>query len=397
MASIHMRILYIHNYYLQAGGEDAAFQIEVDLLRQKGHEVQTYEEHNSVIATRNPLAVALDTIWSERSRTHLEGILKGFKPDIVHFQNTFPLVSPSAYYVSRSAGAAVVQTLQNYRLLCPVATFYREGHVCTDCSGRIMAYPGVLRACYHNSRSRTAVIASMLTLHHILGTWHHQIDAYIALTQFAREKFIEGGFSPNRLYIKPNMISHDPVPAIGGGSFALFAGRLTKEKGIRTLLSAWKGSAYPLKIIGDGPMKKEVLQMLGNSSEYRSIEYLGELLRPSVFILMKKADVLIFPSEWFEGFPLVIAEALACGLPVITSDIGSQAEIIRNGYSGLHFRSGDPDDLRTKVDWLLNHPDSQEKMGRNARKEYEEKYTPERNYQILLDIYARAIENRGRR
>jgi glycosyltransferase involved in cell wall biosynthesis len=390
MSSLH--VLMVHNYYLHAGGEDVAFHNEIELLRRNGHAVQTFEEHNARIADLNPISAAFGTIWSEKSRKRLTEILEVEKPDIVHFQNTFPLISPSAYYACHHAKAAVVQTLQNYRLLCPVATFYRDSHLCEDCLGKPITWPGILHACYRDSRSQTAVVTAMLAAHRALGTWHNMVDAYIALTEFSRAKFIEGGLPSRKIFLKPNGTSSDPGQKQVNGDFALFVGRLTEEKGIRTLLSAWRTLSIPLRIAGDGPLREELIRDLQTQNS-QSIEYLGTLPHDEVLTLMKEARILIFPSEWYEGFPLTIAEALACALPIITSNIGSQAEIIRNGYSGLHFRVGEMADLREKIQWCFQNSKEVLRMGENARREYERKYTPERNYEMLIDVYQHALEN----
>jgi glycosyltransferase involved in cell wall biosynthesis len=388
-----MKILLAHNYYLQPGGEDVAFRTEIELLQEHGHTVQVYEEHNSRIDQLNPVSVAIETIWSESSRQKLIAILNQFRPDVVHFQNTFPLISPSAYYACRRVNASVVQTLQNYRLLCPAATLYRDGHICEECLGKPVTLPGIVHACYHSSYIHSGALTAMLTAHRVIGTWQNRVDAYIALTEFAREKFIEGGLPANKIYLKPNVTSFRPSQKQGHGEFALFAGRLTEEKGLRTLLSAWRLLNYPLKIAGDGPLSNYVLQEL-EKNEHKSVQYLGRLSHQEVSTLMKNARVLIFPSEWYEGFPLTIAESLACGLPIIASDIGSQAEIIQDGYSGLHFRAGDEGDLREKVQWVFQNPADVLRMSENALYVYQEKYTPEKNYEELINIYSRALENR---
>jgi glycosyltransferase involved in cell wall biosynthesis len=388
-----VNILLVHNYYLQPGGEDVAFRTEADLLRRYGHTVTLFEEHNTRVADIHPLSMAIKTIWSEATRRRLLSVLDLEQPDIVHFQNTFPLISPSAYYACHQAGASVVQTLQNYRLLCPVAIFYRDGHVCEDCLGKPLPWPGIVHACYHNSHIHSGVVAGMLATHRILRTWHREVDAYIALTNFARDTFIEGGLPSRKIFLKPNLTSFISRAPSESREYALFVGRLSEEKGIRTLLSAWGSLSIPLKIAGDGPMRNYLLQELDRLN-LPTIDYLGSVPHQELETWMSNARILVFPSTWYEGFPLTIAEAFACYLPVITSNIGSQAEIVRNEYSGLHFRVGDAADLAEKVKWCFEHPQSVLRMGRNARQEYEEKYTPEINYQQLMNIYSQALANR---
>jgi glycosyltransferase involved in cell wall biosynthesis len=234
----------------------------------------------------------------------------------------------------------------------------------------------------------------MLATHRALGTWRNKVDAYIALTEFARDKFIKGGLPAHKVFLKPNIVSSDPGPNQGKGNFALFVGRLSEEKGVSTLLSAWKLLSFPLKIAGDGPMRGELLQSL-KDPDLHAIEYLGALSHAEVISLMKQARVLIFPSEWYEGFPMTIAEAFACGVPVIASRLGAMAEIIRDGETGYLFMPGDYKEIAEKVKRLWNKPAEMLRLGKNARIEYEQKYTPEKNYQLLMNIYSRALGNKS--
>jgi glycosyltransferase involved in cell wall biosynthesis len=233
----------------------------------------------------------------------------------------------------------------------------------------------------------------MLAVHRMLGTWRNKVDAYVALTEFGRRKFIEGGIPADKIFLKPNIVSSDPGVKQGNGDFALFVGRLSEEKGIRTLLAAWKLLSIPLKIVGDGPMKSELLQNLQDPS-LQAVTYLGVLSHNDVISLMKQARILIFPSEWYEGFPLTIAEAFACGLPILASRLGAMAEIIRDKETGILFSPGDYKEVADKVVQLWDDFAELSRIGQNARREYEQKYTPERNYEMLIDIYSRAIKNK---
>jgi glycosyltransferase involved in cell wall biosynthesis len=386
------RILTVHNSYQQDGGEDVVFTAEAALLRQHGHEVVEYREDNRRIEEMSRLTVAARTIWSRSARERLLQVVRDVHPDVVHFHNTFLLVSPAAYYACREAGVPVVQTLHNYRLLCPAACFYRDGQVCEACLGRTPPWPGVVHACYRASRSQTAVVAAMLTVHRALKTWREQVDLYIALTAFARRKFIEGGLPREKLVIKPNFVYPDPGVKEGSGGYALFVGRLSPDKGLRILLRAWRRiQGIPLKIVGDGLLMDEVRafvqeQQLGN------IEVLGRRPRQEVLALMQGASFLVFPSEWYECFPVTIAEAFACGVPVVASSLGAMAEIVHDGRTGLHFKPGDPEDLAAKVEWAWGHSEGMAVMRREARAEYEGKYAAGRNYQRLIEIYQMAID-----
>lgn len=383
-----MRILLVHNFYQQAGGEDVVFKNESNLLRDYGHNVFHYTAANADLLQLPKLRAAQETVWSRSSNQRLRNVLQEVKPDIVHFHNTFMRISPSAYYACHKVGAAVVQTLHNYRLLCPTATFYRDGKICEGCLGQKFPIPSLQHACYHHSRSQTAIVVTMLMTHHLLRTWHTQVDAYIALTQFAREKFVQGGLPKDKIYVKPNFVQieqgkdndHD-------GQFILFVGRLSPEKGIQQLLQASCHLRHiPIKIVGDGPLQEEVSKYI-NKQQLTNIEVLGQQKHNEIYALMKRATFLIFPSQWYEGFPITIIEALASGLPVVATRLGAMAEVVQDGKTGLHFEPNNIADLVTKVEWAWNHPEKMKQMSAAARCEYEKLYTAERNYEQLITIY----------
>lgn len=386
-----MRILLVHNRYLQPGGEDVVFAAERALLTRSGHEVVPFIEQNAQFDGLNLLGVAVSTVWSRAAQRRLSQMLQEMHPDVVHFHNIFPMISPAAYYVCRKDEVPVVQTLHNYRLLCPNALFFRDGHICEDCMGKI-PWPGVVHACYRGSRAASTVIAAMLVVHRFLGTWTQRVDMYIALTEFARQKFIEGGLPAEKIAVKPNFVHPDPGPGEGQGGFALFVGRLSQEKGLDTLLAAWERlqGRVSLKIVGDGPLASEVAAA---AERLDGVEWLGRKPREEVLDLMKQASFLILPSKIYENFPMTIAEAFATGLPVVASNLGAMATLIDHERTGLHFRPGGAEDLAAKVEWLLSHPVVLTQMRKEARAEYEAKYTAERNYRMLMEIYARAIEN----
>lgn len=385
-------VLVIHNHYQHSGGEDTVFTAEKAMLRRQGHQNFEYVEHNDRINDMSLLKGAVDTVWSRSSQSMLCQLLKKANPSIAHFHNTFLLISPSAYYVCQDAGVPVVQTLHNYRLLCPTATLFRQGKVCEDCLNKTPPWPGVLHRCYRDSASQTLVVALMLTLHRWMRTWSQQVDLYIALTEFAKRKFVEGGLSADRIVVKPNFIHPDPGVGSGRGNHALFVGRISSEKGLQTLIQAWQDlEDIPLKIAGEGPLLGEFHTAV-EMQDLNQVELLGRLSHKQVLALMRDARFLVFPSECYEGFPMTIAEAFACGVPVVTSKLGGMAEIVKDSYTGLHFEPGNTSDLATKVDWAWTHPRRIEEMGENARREYEDKYTAEMNYELLLQIYQRVLD-----
>ena len=387
-----MRLLLVHNYYRQPGGEDAVFEAEKAMLEEMGHEVVALVEDNARLIGMSRLSAAGRAVWSREVRAKLRGLIRETRPMVAHFHNTFLMVSPAAYSVCKEAGVPVVQTLHNYRLLCPPANFFRNGGPCEDCLGRL-PWPGVLHACWRGSRAETAVVTMMLAVHRLLKTWAQQVDLYIALTEFARQKFVEGGLPARKIFVKPNFVYPDPGEGPHRGNYALFVGRLSPEKGLRTLLSAWQlVKTTPLKVVGDGLLRRDVERFVAR--EGLSVDVLGRRPREEVFRLMRQARALVFPSEWYEGFPVTIVEAFACGLPVLASRLGAMAEIVEDGRTGLLCNPGDPEDLAAKVEWAWSHPQAMTEMGREARREYEEKYTAERNYELLMQIYERAMREK---
>jgi glycosyltransferase involved in cell wall biosynthesis len=386
-----MKVLMIHNRYQQPGGEDEVFLAEASLLESYAHRVVRYSTHNDRVAEMNRLALAGNTLWNSSTYQELRALIRQERPRVAHFHNIFPLISPAGYYAAKAEGVPVIQTLHNYRLLCPNAQFFRDGRVCEDCMGKVIPWPGVVHKCYRGSRAASAVVTAMLATHRASHTWTEMVDMYVVLTDFARRKFIEGGLPARKLTIKPNFVYPDPGPGEGRGGYALFVGRLSPEKGIGTLLAAWERlkEQIPLKVVGDGPLAELVASA---ASRYPYLEYLGYRSAEEVHGLLKEASVLIFPSEWYETFGRVAAEAFATATPVIAADIGAVAELVEHGRTGLRFRPGDPEDLAAQVGWFLSHPEEHSRLRSEARAEFEAKYTAERNYQTLMKIYESTLE-----
>jgi glycosyltransferase involved in cell wall biosynthesis len=389
-----MKLLIVHNRYRYWGGEDQVFRSENALLRSAGHQVLEYTRHNSEIQENGILSKArlgLQTLWARDTQQELRAILRREKPHVVHFHNTFPLISPAAYYTCQEEGIPVVQSLHNSRFVCPAATFYREGKVCHECLGKAVPLPAIAHGCYHNSRLQTAVVAGMVVTHRMLKTWQRQVDAYVAFTEFSRQRFIAAGLPPEKIFLKPHFLLSDPGVKQQQGEYALYAGRLSPEKGIRTLLEAWKllDTHIPLRIVGDGP-NRATFEAVKEQARLSNVYFDGWLAPGQLHSVMKRAAFLLFPSEFYETFGLATIEAFACGVPVIVSRLGGMVEIVENGKTGLHFTPGNAMDLAAKVEWAWAHQREMETMGRAARAEYEGKYTAERNYQLLLEVYRRA-------
>jgi glycosyltransferase involved in cell wall biosynthesis len=385
-----MRVMMVHNRYLIRGGEEESAAAESELLRRNGHEVDLYQEYNERVAGLSKLRLALKTVWSSESYHILRHRLKERKYDLVHVQNFFPLISPAIYYAARAEGVRVVQSLRNYRLLCPSAVLFRDGQLCQECVGRSVAWPGIVHACYRGSRGGTATVAAMLAFHRQLRTWERMVDVFIALTAFARDKLVEGGLPADKIVVKPNFVADDPAPGTGTAGYALFVGRLSPEKGLGTVLEAWQRlrGAIPLKIVGEGPLCASAEHAAAHGP---GIEYLGRRPLQQVYRLMGEARFLILPSEWYEPFGRVAIEAFARGTPVIASDIGGMADLVDDGHTGRLFRPGDADDLVAKVEWALRHPGELARMRDAARKAFEARYTAAQNYRELMAIYRRAL------
>jgi len=386
-----MKVLLLHNRYQIAGGEDVVVQAEKSLLEANGHCVTLLEASNDDIT--HPLEqakAAANAVYSHSSKQQVRAEIARFLPDVVHVHNFFPLLSPSIYHACREARVPVIQTLHNYRLLCANAYLFRDGKVCEDCVGKRFPWPGVVRGCYRGSKAGTAVVATMQSLHRTLQTWTKMVDTYIALTEFARQKFIQQGLPAEKIAVKPNFADSEPSPSKGQGRYALFVGRLSPEKGIDKLFHAWEriGERMPLKIVGEGQLANTVAEA---TQKLRGVEWLGRQSKEQVLALMQDAQILVFPSMWYEGFPMVITEAYATGLPVIASNLGVSSSLIKHGRTGLHFRPGDPEDLAAQVEWVLSHPTELAQMRLEARAEFEAKYTAERNYQMLMNIYEQVI------
>lgn len=398
-----MKILIAHNTYQQGGGEDVVAATEARLLSERGHQIIWYRRGNEELRAQGAfqtLVTGLKSVWASDSYRELAALLRGESPDVAHFHNTFPLISPAAYYACTQAGVPVVQTLHNYRLLCPGATFFRDGHICDQCLGRRTPWPGIVHRCYRKSAFASAAAAGMLTAHRWLGSWRTKVGIYIAASEFARGKFIRGGLPASRIRVKPNFVHPDPGVRCGAGKYALFVGRLCEEKGARVLLNAWRqlASPVPLIVAGDGPVREDFLpsdrELQGN------ISVLSTVSHDEVLALMRGARFLVFPSLVYEGaFPLAIVEAFACGLPVVASRLGSIEEGTTHGRNSLHFSAGNCEELAKTVVWAWQHPQKMEEFGRAARLEYEARYTADLNYEILMEIYSsvrRTFKN-GRR
>jgi glycosyltransferase involved in cell wall biosynthesis len=337
------------------------------------------------------ISIAPGIVWSSKTRHEFAAILDAARPDIVHVHNTFVMISPSIYAACRERGIPVVQTLHNFRLLCPAASFFRDGHVCEECVDHNLLR-SVHHGCYRNSRGATAGAAMMVAFHRALGSWWTSVTRYIALTDFAKKKFVAAGFPSDIFSVKPNFADPDPGERIDSGEYAVFVGRLAENKGVRILLDAWKRlpAQYPLHIVGDGP-ERAALEAIARDTQLSGITFRGPLSHAAAIETLKGARFIIVPSIWYEAFPMCIAESFACGTPVLCSRLGGMSEIVEDHFTGLHFNPGDSQDLASTVEWAWNHPLELANMGRAARRKYETDYTANKNYSLLMGIYEQAL------
>ncbi|HEY8609352.1 MAG TPA: glycosyltransferase [Noviherbaspirillum sp.] len=385
-----MRILVAHNAYQHRGGEDVVVDAEVELLRSRGHTVELYLQHNDALNDMPRTRAAANTIWSLRTPADIKQLCSDFRPEVIHVHNTFPLISPSLYWTADRLGIPLVQTLHNFRLLCPQAIFLREEKICEDCLGKV-PWRAVTRKCYRQSAAQSAVLTSMLVAHRALGTYQTRITRYIALNDFALEKYVEGGLPRERFRIKPNFVASARRPEAGERRGGMYVGRLSSEKGLDVLVGAARlHPALDVEVIGSGPMESMAREAFGD-------RYLGQRSLGDIMARMERARYMVLPSICYENSPRTIVEAYASGLPVIASRLGALAGIVKDGVTGLLFKAGDAADLADKLAWAEGHPVEMARMGKAARAEYEAKYTPERNYELLMDIYEDAISTLRRK
>lgn len=389
-----MKIMIVHNTYREAGGEDVVFENEKRLLQLNGHVVIPFVRSNFELKDEyflNRIATVTEMIWSTKSRREFAAVVDAERPDIVHVHNTFMAISPSIYSACSVRNIPIVQTLHNFRLLCPAGNFYRDGIICHECVTQSLLQ-SVRHGCYRSSHGATAGVALMLAVHRALDTWRGSVTRFIVLTEFAKRKFIDAGFPSHKFVVKPNFIDQDPGERVGAGNYALFVGRLVENKGLRVLLNAWKvlHEQYPLHIVGDG-QDRATLQAQVSKSQLSNITFRGRLSREEVIEAVKGARFVIVPSTLFEGLPMCIVESFACGTPVLCSRLGGLVEIVQEHSTGLHFNPGDSRDLAAKVEWSWNHPLELSQMGRAARAKYETDYTAEKNYSLLMGTYEQAL------
>ena len=396
-ATDSMRILILHNRYREFGGEDAVVDAEIALLRGAGLDAHSLFWTNDDVRTNGLLgssASFANAVWNRSAWHSVRCAVREFRPDVVHVHNTLAAASPSVVHGAAMPSVGIVHTLHNFRHLCLNGLLLREQRICTDCVGKL-PWRGVGRACYRQSIPASMAVACGEVVHRALGSWSH-VHRFIALSQHAKQLHVQAGFEARKIVVKPQTLASDPGRGEHRGDFALFAGRLSSEKGLHVLLRAWSeaGLEVPLRIAGDGPDAENVRS---RAAALPSATMLGRLPRDEVLSLMRDAKLLVMPSECFEAFPVTLLEGLATGCPIVASDIGALGEVIRSGENGVLVPPGDPAALARAVQRLNSDPAERDRLSRAARATFLERFSPERACQALLSIYrdARAEAQRS--
>jgi len=400
-----LKILLVHNFYRSSApsGENAVFEAERDLLGSRGHVVLEFTRSSDELARAGVLGTlkgAVATPWNPSSVRAVRGVLERERPEVLHAHNTFPLISPAVFRAARGLPVATVLTLHNYRTVCAAAICVREGKTCTLCLDRRSVLPVLRYGCYRNSRLATAPLAACIALHRHLGTWQRDVDAFIALTQFQRGEMARAGLPDGRIRVKPHFYPHPPAPAPWPvrEARAVFVGRLGEEKGVRILVEAWRlwGEGAPrLELIGEGPERPLLEAGIREAGLSERVILRGQLPFEQAQNIVAHSRLLILPSVCAEGFPMVIREAYALGVPVAASRLGSMAELVEEGRTGVLFEPGDALSLAQAVRAAWESPGALEALGAGARAAFEARYTAEANYEMLMAIYREAMQRRN--
>lgn len=380
------RVLIVHNRYQLPGGEDTVVDNEKKLLEDNGHDVILYTRNNNEINSMSRLSklmIPVAFIYSFKTHREINKIIKEKQVEIVHVHNTLCLISPAVYYAAISNNVPVIQTIHNFRLLCPGATFYHDGKVCEDCVGKGLLC-AVKHNCYRNSKIQTLACVLGIKIHRLTGI-NSKIN-YICLTEFNKRKLMEQKqIKESRIFVKPNFVKTNSniISFAERKNQFVFVGRLDKLKGIDLLLEAWKKlgeEALDLIVCGTGPLKEWCLKYVADN-HLAKVKMIGFVKSEDVKKIMGESKALILPSQWYEGFPMSIVEAYSVGTPVLGSDIGNVGNIIETNVTGWKFKYNSVDDLIKATKCTKDIVDS-------VIAEYNNKYTDIKNYEQLKEIYS---------
>ena len=383
-----MRILLVHNFYQQFGGEDQVVVHELERLKEK-HEVVFYSRHNNDLLQLRPTekaTVLLSTIDSQRTRTDIQRLVAEHRPDVAYLHNIYPLISPSIYHVLHSLGVPIVQVIHDFRPLCTNGWFYNHEGVCERCKGGNYLH-AIRHRCYKDSYVYSALYAASLAYARSSRIMA-KVDAFVCLTEFARRKLESAGVPSGQLFVRPNCINVLQIePVVGRGDYVAYIGRLSNEKGVWTLIRAMEHvRGLMLRIAGTGPEESSIREYLENK-RIQNVQLLGFISGSAREEFLRNCMFTVMPSEWYEMFPMVLLEAWAAGKPVIGSRLGATADLIEEGRTGLLFEPGNPLDLARKIESLSGSPDLVSLMGAHARKVVETRYSPAESHNLLMQIF----------
>jgi glycosyltransferase involved in cell wall biosynthesis len=387
-----MRVLQLHNHHASLGGAMEVLAHEGELLTEAGHEVEQYTLPATQELGLSPLRAGAKAVWNREAARCVDRLIASFRPDVVHVHTPFPLLSPVVFRVAHKRHVPAVTTLHSYRYSCVAGTCWRDGHICEDCVGSTLRLPGIRHRCYHDSAAGSAALTLSLDLHRALGTFSRDVARYLTLTDFSRRLLIRDGYPADRITVKPNSV---PDPGFRPAAqpderLVVFAGRLIDIKGVTTLLEAWASvpAGMTLVIAGDGDLRHLVEERAAVDS---SVRFVGWVPEAEVLSLMGRAEVVVVPSEWYEGLPLVILRSLAVGTPVLVSDLENFCEDVEIDGAGWSFEVQNPASLAAKLGDIVTDPGRAAAMRTAARASYDRRYAPGVDIARLEAIYRDVI------
>jgi len=383
-----MRILLAHNFYKNRGGEYSVYQNEARLLEEMGHDVFRFEKDNISIdnmSLSEKVSLLWKTTWNAAIIEELRNVIRKIEPDLLHVHNFFPLMTPAIYKASKLENVPVVQTLHNFRILCANGSFLRNNEPCEKCLEG-SNFNAIRYKCYRNSYLQSFAIERMISTHQNRNTWNRLVDTFICFTEFSKSKFVQAGIEADKIKIKPNFLPLVPSSESTSEGPIIFIGRFESAKGAETLLKASiKLPHLKFEVIGD-----ELISI--QKSRYQNINFNGRLPHDELINKLQKSSLLVFPSLCYEGMPMSIIEAFACSVPVIASNLGNMPNMVKDAYNGLLFETGNSDELAQKIEGLMSDKEQLRKMSDNCRQNFEERYTAESNYKILMKIYEETLQ-----